>query len=296
MSNALAQRFCTVSGSNNSKNWFTVSDSVLIIPQPDAKGNGATFTISFPPCSYQFFSVVIKEQSKKPLHITRISTVGKMGIANSATTYSPLQNPTPSIVQKDSGKLSFICITQQLPYHFETLSFTISGVKYFNRTAQIYIPNSTAHSFQNPGALVHTFTITNNSSLQQRLPQVFNSKAFYLVILNEDNPPLKVSAVNTYTDYKVASVYLESKYNYRWIGGNDVANAPNYDLTLEDIVAKDNLPTAEFGLIDALTQTPIIASKKDSSHLVIWLTIAMGGIVLGFFTYRLVADMGKQKK
>ncbi|HMI79476.1 MAG TPA: hypothetical protein VK484_11835, partial [Ferruginibacter sp.] len=67
--NTAAERFCTLSGSDDRNSWFIINDSILINPIPEEKGAMSKFRIDFPPSSYKFFKVLIHNNNKDPFDI-----------------------------------------------------------------------------------------------------------------------------------------------------------------------------------------------------------------------------------
>ena len=198
------------------------------IPQPESTVN--SFQINFPSNNYNFFKVVIDNRNKDPFDIKDAMTATSTSSMMINARPKLLSNPQTTIDQKDSANVSYIKITQQEPYHFDEINMKITGVKYFSRKVDFYIPSTGNYSFSNPGHLLQSFTISNNSTLEFRIPAT-NAPVFYLLINNEDNLPLKITEVNTVADYRYITAYLEKGNNYKLIMGNENATKPNYDLT-----------------------------------------------------------------
>ncbi|MGG9962030.1 hypothetical protein [Ferruginibacter sp. SUN106] len=294
INNTLAERFCTLSGSNDSKNWFIINDSILINPEPVETGIANTFLINFPPCNYKFYKIIIRNNNKDPFDIIRIVN------QTSAIIKSPyqdkiIQNPTTSIQQKDSGKISYIKITQQQAFHFSGISLKLDGVKYFSRNVELYIPSSSNHSFSNPGQRLQNFTVSNNSTLQFNVPLV-NATIFYLLIHNEDNLPLKVAAINTSIDYRYITSYLEKGNKYKLIMGNISAIKPNYDLASINTKFSDSTPILAFKKIAGFEEKPVIVTPQKNNTWILWAAIIAVLIVLLLFTRKMMTEVNKRKE
>ncbi|MBL0357781.1 MAG: hypothetical protein IPP72_13240 [Chitinophagaceae bacterium] len=294
LKNAVTERYCTLTGSDDLKSWFIINDSIRIITVKRDGGDISDFELRFPPVSYKYFKISINNNGKEPLNIIHAGTIGVSETPGRFRHYPAVNNPTCTLFQKDSAKISFIRVEQSAPFHFETIALKLSGVKYYNRMADLYFPVSVHHSFSNPGRLVQSFTVSNNSTLQFRVP-VSNAKTFYILIRNEDNLPLKVDDVKTLFDYRVATVYLERSNNYKLLLDNAGETAANYDLSLEDIPLRDSISQTTIGNITALPTTAGQVQPQDNSPKIIWLTIGLAAIALGFFTYRLLTDMSRSK-
>lgn len=296
LKNTDAERFSTLTGSDDSKKWFIINDSILIKPNKPVDEVQVGFNIHFPPNDYKFYRLVLHNNGKAPFNIIGVGTVEPATGSDTNLVHRPIENPATTIQQKDSVKLSYIKVTQQANYHFNELHLKVSGVKYFSRTVGLYIPASTVHSFNNPGQLVKYFIVSNNSNLQFRMPIIINAPVFYLIIQNEDNLPIKIDEVKTYKSYQVATVYFEKGNHCKLLMDNATATEPNYDLKNLAISNKllQSLPAINISGIKAIPQPAAAASPANNKWL-IWLTIAAAAFVLGFFTYRLVSEMNKSK-
>jgi hypothetical protein len=292
--NAAAERYCKLVGSDDLQSWFVINDSIKIVY--DSKGETVTthFTLHFPPVNYKYFRIAINGRGKEPFKILQASTSLSTTLPGKSFRFPSLENPVKNIVQKDSGNFSSIKVIHESSYHFQQVELRVSGVKYFNRKAKLYIPVSGNHSFDNPGELLSEFIISNNSTLHFRVP-LTQSTIFYIIIQNDDNLPLKIDTVKTFVDYRVATVYLEKRQRYKLLMDNPVALKPNYDIRLINIPSREKIPVAVVGGVSLLRQPVKTSPPKESSQKLIWLAITIAAIVLGFFTYRLITDMNKSK-
>jgi hypothetical protein len=122
-----------------------------------------------------------------------------------------------------------------------------------------------------------------------------NARVFYLIISNEDNLPIKIESVKTFNSYQTATAYFEKGNKYELILDNTAAIAPSYDLQQLNISAVASLPEVTIGNIIAINQT-LVSPQKSNSKWMIWLAIVIAGLMLSFFTYKLVKDMNKEKE
>ena len=291
MKNTAAERYGTLTGSDDAKNWFVINDSILINPSKMDDENEAGFNVYFPQTNYRYYKIIINNKGKSPFNILGVQTAAP---ANDTTLPKSFVNPAVRIFQQNSGKYSYVRITQSAAFHFDEIQLKITGVKYFYRNVGLYIPSSANHSFRNPGQLQQSFIISNNSTLQYKIPTV-NAAVFYLVVSNEDNLPLKIEAVKTFNSYLFATAYLEKENKYELILDNTAATAPLYDLQQLDIGAAASLPEATIGNIVAISQ-PVVNGKKKDDNWMVWLAIAAASLVLSFFTFKLVRDMNKERE
>jgi hypothetical protein len=292
INNTAAERFCMLSGSNEGKNWFVINDSILVNPMPDESTTKNIFRIDFPTSSYKFFKIVIKNNNKYPFDIKNVIQENPAIIKNENKL---ILNPATVIAQKDSGKISYIKITQQQPYHFNNTSIKITGVKYFYRKVDLYIPFADNHSFASPGQLLQSFTISNNSTLQFKIP-VSNAKVFYLLINNEDNLPLTVSEVNTANSYHYITSYLEKGNGYKLILDNPVAVTPNYDLTNLNKTIPESATFLTAGKTIAFKQNEIVTTPAKNNKWLLWAALIAALFILLLFSQKMIKEVNKRKQ
>lgn len=298
MKNTSAQRSCSISGSMDGKEWFIINDSILLQEVAVTEGDKTKCTLNFPPSNYPYFKLVVDSKRADPVNIVQLGSVDGAYEAIPASAKKRLQdNPNCTLVQKDSAKASYIQVTQPDAYQFEWLALQVSGVKYFNRKADIYIPDGKGHSFGKPGHLLQSITISNNSTLQFYLPQV-KAKVFYLVVHNDDNLPLQMVSVKTALRYRLLSTYLEKGERYQLLMGNPRAVAPVYDLVQLNGKLPSNIPV--LGIVGPINETgaakdePVTTPKGNNRYL-LWGSIGLALLALLYFTAKLLKEVNKQK-
>ncbi len=290
--NTTAERFCTLSGSDDKINWFVINDSILINPSFDNINTSNTFMLNFPSSNYKYFKLIIYNNNKDPFDIKDVITKTPP-VLELYSLHESMQNPISKIQQKDSGKISYIKIIQGQTYHFDHISFKLSGVKYFSRKADLYIPENNTHSFSSPGRLLQSFTLSNNSTLQFKVP-LSNVPIFYLLINNEDNLPLRVTEVKTSNSYHSITGYMEKGNNYKLILDNLSATTPNYDLVklAKEMPAKI-LKSEKIIAIE--NKLPELSPAKNNKW-ILWTAITAALLILLLFTKKMITEVNKSKQ
>jgi hypothetical protein len=291
--NTAAERYCSLSGSDDESNWFVINDSILVNPIPTETKTLNTFRIDFPLSNYKYYKLVIINSNKDPIDVNGITS----SAVQNETFYGQsklIENPQAIIIQKDSNKISYIKVTQQHPYHFDGINLKISGVKYYVRKIEVFAPTDAKNSFSNLGRLVETFTISNNSNLSFRLP-IINDSVFYLLIHNEDNLPLKVNEVITTINEHFIKAYLETGDSYRLIMDNEIAIQPNYDITKLNILIRDTTTFIRPNYIVAFPQQEIKQKKKEKNNKwIIWIALIAGLLLLLLLTKKMITEVNKK--
>jgi hypothetical protein len=143
------------------------------------------------------------------------------------------------------------------------------------------------------GQAVSTFTLSNNSTLRFNTA-LQNATVFFLVINNEDNPPLSIDSVNTYLPYRFITAHLEQGNSYRLFVGNERAKAPEYDLPAIDSLVPYINPTLNIEEIIAVENTSTAADKNKFDTVLIWAAIFVALIILLFFTRHILKEVNKK--
>jgi len=292
--NTSVQRFGSLTGSDDSINWYIINDSVLISPAISAPGD-SEFSLNFRPNTYHFYKLSIANKGKAPYAIKAAATnAAAMEPGANQSLLLPIQNPAANISHQDSAKTTYIRVVQNAGFHVDEIELKLSGPKYFNRNIQIYIP--AAENIKNvfTRKSIAALAISSNSSLRFPVP-VFSDSIFYLAISNEDNLPLTVEAVNTYCGMHVATVYMEKNFRYNIIMGNAGATLPRYDLKQDDIDVNKLLPLVSTGNITMLGDKLPGTNAWYNNKWMLWLFIGAAAAVLCMFTFRLIKDIGKTK-
>ncbi|MCP9752105.1 DUF3999 family protein [Ferruginibacter sp. HRS2-29] len=296
--NTAAERACSVSGSDDLKNWFVLNDSTWLSPFPGPQQTIREIRIPLPASSYKYFKVVIHNNNRDPFDIMKVATaVADDGNDNKIQQYTRvIQNPPVRMTQTDSGNISYITVRQSQSYHFDRISYQISGTKYFNRKAAVYLSGDDVPSIGNPGRLYALFTIADNSCFNTKLP-VANSKTFFILVYNEDNPPLRFSELSTSLNQRFITAYLESNKLYQLIFGNSDATLPAFDLKVADSNRVNELPFVKTGSLVTVRSVKPDAPKHTPANYkwLLWTAIGLVLLALFFFSLRRFREIGKNK-
>lgn len=276
--NAAVSRTAKISGSDDGKNWFAISEDISLNGGRLSDKDRFVLSISFPPSSYKYFRIVINNQKNDPLNIVE---AGQHTSFNQNYRNPLVPNPDPTFVQKDSiDGYSYISITQPAPYHINVITLTVPSPKFFKRRLEVIAGNSYGD-----------FIISSTSPLGYFLP-TFNSKHFTIRIHNGDNPSLKITSISTSQEVKQIVAHLEKDEAYTLLMGNKNSSAPDYDLKDFKDSIPANIPALSYQSINKNTSTEV---KKEDSHASLWLIIIGVLALLSFFTWNLTKEL-KQKK
>ena len=292
LKNTAASRFAALSGSDDNKNWFSIADS-LLLKQPELfSENKVALDITFPKVSYAYFRITIDNGKKDPLNIQEALT---FNTALPDSIQSFIENPKASFQQTDSAGFSLIRIDNENNFHFSQLNIRISSPKYYERRTRLY----TSYAGNIHSALQATpvgdFLLSSEKNRGYETPLMKDS-VFYLLIENNDNPPVRVEAVTTAQENKKIIAWLEKGEKYHLMFDDLNGVAPTYDLKQFQNLIPASIQQLNTGNIRAVAASSPIALSKKNTKWWIWPTILVVIILLGYLTWALTTDMKKSRQ
>ena len=281
MANTAVERYASVSGSNDQKNWFIIDDQILLHNSDDQHTGHFFQTIQFPFSRYAYLKLEIHNEHTDPLNILECGTF--TNVVEKPVAYQ--QNPEPAFSQKDSNDgSSYIFITNKEPYLTERISYLVKGPKFFNRPASVFAWSDKDRQKQ----LLASTTIYATQSSFTLNPS--KDQKLLLMIENGDNPPLRLISLYTEQPVRYLVSYLEANEEYKILADNMQATAPIYDHSQFKHSIPKALPsiryTAPVPAVNALSIKP-----AEGLNQWLWPMIIAGIFVLGFLTFKLVKDI-----
>ncbi len=116
-----------------------------------------------------------------------------------------------------------------------------------------------------------------------------------LTIDNEDNIPLKVTAVQAFQLNTYLLTYLQAGKNYFLNFGDSSVQAPKYDLEFFSDSANNNPSEVSVGHMEKnnASQNKSTSSAKNNT-LLLWIIIGVILVVLCFFTFKMMEEVKKK--
>lgn len=287
MGNTAVERYTSLSGSNDGRQWFIIDDRILL-RSTGADGTGSFVqTVHFPLSRYSFLKLVIYNGATDPLNIL------KAGVYTGVDGQEPVQwitNPRLSWQQKDSSdRHSYVLIRQNAPYLVDKVMLQVSGPKFYSRRVRLYEMSQKGTRKLLADELI--------SSAEESSLAVNSIKAASLMlqIENGDNPPLALTDVLTQQVAKYMVVLLEKGKSYHLLAGNPDAARPQYDLVQFRDSIPAHLTTLAFGALEHAV-TDVRTTPWLEKNFWLWPAIVVMIIAMGLLTYKLLADMKKEER
>jgi hypothetical protein len=286
MGNTAVERFTSLSGSNDRRQWFIIQEHILLRSMGSDGSGSFVQSVYFPYSRYPYLKLVIYNGYSDPLNILN---AGIYRDAKGAEPVNWITNPLPSIVQKDSSNgYTYVHINHNAPYLLDRLLFQISSPRFYNRRVQLFELIDKGNR-----TLLADAALSSAAEPVITLARV-KAKSLLLQIENGDNPPLAIASVRSVQVPQYIVAYLEKGEVYHLLAGNPDAPLPQYDLTQ----FKDSIPSK----IVTLSYGPLLAVAQEErnvfwqeSRFWLWPAIVVMVLVLGLLTHRLLSDMQREE-
>lgn len=280
-----------LSGSSDAQNWYAIDNAIWLGPTQTNQQTTDTKLLHFPLSDYAYYRLEINDSLSAPLNILK---VGNYRPTTLAGTYSPIPNLLVS-QQDSSDKHTYIHLTRSSPAQFDKLTLWIQSATPYRRRADVGV-FMTQKPKRGRGSsrfdVVQSFDLHTADSNVVYLPGL-KAKDLYIVITNEDSPPLPAGDVRAYqlTTYLLANLTAGKVYHLAFSADN--LPAPAYDLTPFRTNLPTNLPIIGTNRVTDSQDTDDTGVVFRSGNQLIWLALGLVLVVLGFLSYRMLREMGK---
>ncbi|GAB4092972.1 hypothetical protein [Flaviaesturariibacter terrae] len=271
--NSAARRGAQLTGSNDGRTWYSLRDSFLVEPAPDASGIAA-LQLTYPVNSYRYIRLDLnngKDAPLEPLYAGR-----------------PMGEPRPenwnggqrlSFEQSGDSGTTRILLHNPDRWPLEKLGFAISRPRFFARNCSIRDARD--------GHVLASGVLTSNQ--RELLLEPTRASLLEIIIENGDNPRLQVDSILGSQRRYLLAAYLERGQQYRISAGDSNAAAPRYDLSGFSNAAIDTAREISIGAVRLLPAAR--ATGKNDQRTWIWIALCIGILVLGAASFSLLRDV-----
>lgn len=212
--------------------------------------------------------------------------------------YSNIPGGTVKVQELKGSKQSLITLTFNKAYQVNKLRLTVEGFRFYRREAWLAEPNPNFKPGRNrePYNRMLSFVILSGKPAIIELTGQNRYRKLYLIIENEDNPPLTVKKIDAFQQNMHLTAYLEKNKQYTIKAGGLNMSFPRYDLDyFNDSIAK-SLPYIKVGNFSP-AQT---LTKQQSSFFIskswIWGALTVLIAFIGYLSYRMINEMQRKKR
>lgn len=291
--NARVMKTMRISGSNDKKNWYGVTDAFVFDPAsaiPDTSSTTLVKTIPIPSSDYAWYQLIIDDSASAPVFIEKI---GRYKTNSQATEYTAVPAPAISVRPGNSRHESRWQLAFDQPYLIRKLSFNITAPALYRRSAVISARIS-GHDRE-----IATFNLSSDQPSQVELSAPGNYDTLLLTVQNDDNPALQISAVNAWQQTIWLTANLQQGQSYLLKGGNAAIPAPIYDLGYFKDSVPVSIPVIEPGapvsIAATAVKTPAGTVTVFKSKWWIWVGIIAMAAFLVFIALKMLKEMQERK-
>lgn len=301
--NADASREAVLSGSDDNKEWFVISEGLMIDPYTNSSETQSVKIVGFPWSNYEYYLLKIIDAANAPLRSLEIRdelnpyeplNILKAGYYQTQFSAGQFINLPVKIITADSAsqKKTYVRLLLNDLQFVDQLEIVVSGTKYYRRDATI--------SHERPvtlqGKKVNEYFRQNFQLTSGRTAMVdmmgIRSKEFIIEIENEDNPPLTILDVKASQLNRYLTAWLKKGETYTLRFDQSDLQAPNYDLKF----FKDSIPkyvsVLEVSDIKMLktNETKPVSNTFFTSKAFIWIAIVAVMLVLGAMSVKMARE------
>jgi hypothetical protein len=274
--------YVTMEGSNDEKDWFAMDRKQRIISVADNHIRYTSNTIYWPPAHFVYLRFKVAAAQSLTLASVNFSLKSKK-----AGVFRMVNHPINSITKNKITELKTVFNSTE---YVSKLTIEVEPNQKYYRSYQI---ETLTDSFKTEKGWQPNYTTLQSgviSSFKQDtiLIEPILCSNLRVLIFNEDNPPIKVKSITTWSP-EVSLVANLKKGSYTIKYTSDKIGMASYDVTHFENEIPTNLPKLAVG-----EETVLIASENHVEQAWFknknWLWAIMLGIVglLGFFTVRMM--------
>ncbi|MEO8761484.1 MAG: hypothetical protein ABI388_08840 [Bacteroidia bacterium] len=293
IANADILKTCRISGSDDMKQWYAVSDVQELAYLYDNDNTKSYKTIYFPQVDYRYYQIFINDSNSAPLNISKAGYFKGFSIDGTMLDVIPQKTNTTN---DSKNKKTLIAISFTNMQVINQMVFKITGPKFYKRQASIFVKRQRAFKkkIENYTEVLYEFEL-NSSAPQTFDLRNINEKEFVIEIANLDNPSLKIEQL-TFKQLGISLVAdLKTTEKYKLVMGDKNLQAPQYDLDyFKDKIPKQ-LPVVHLGIIEPIKTTSKIANTETASFWqqkwFMWLCISLGALIIFLFSFKLLKEI-----
>ena len=279
------EKFVTVRGSSDMKQWYIVKQTSKI-GQQGVNNNMEMLIIDFPEGNYRYYEITLWGNNSSPLDIQKI---GKIRNSSLYGNFIEIDYGSFTLENNREDNRTYIHFPDlRHTYIINKVEFSIKNKPDYLRRA--IIKDSTAYNVES----LLLSSMKDNSFFTGDLS--FSSDKF-ISIENQNNPPLSVDSIKIYGLRRYACLYLEAGKKYRLKSDSRVSSFLKYDIEhFRDKISVD-LPLLSLTNLNVQIIPEEVAPLRELSLIekpvFLWSIIIITGAFLIFICLRMVKEMKK---
>jgi len=291
IANADVEKNYSISGSNDQKEWFGISNSQTLYELNSSTEPSVVKTISYPLSTYKYLKIDFDDRKTLPINVLKVGNFNTQVLKNTFQEIKPKKTSTSEV---SSQKQTQIHVIFDGPQVINQITFDISRPTYYKRKAIIFRKATIKNKRKSQiiDQEIVSFKLNSNTKNSFEIPEIFEEE-FYIKIENNDNLPLSVSTIKYHQKPISIIADLNSNEKYTLKTGNKKLTEPDYDLSDFKNNISETLPQTYIYNIQQNSTTKNQIKNKSfwQQGWFMWLCIVFGGITILFFTASLIKDL-----
>lgn len=296
INNSDAYKYCSIEGSNDKKQWYSVSELQELSLAYNELYTNQYKCIYFPLNDYEYFRLTVDDWHSHPLKINSAGCFKNSVIAGKLN--EVVFTKTISGDAKNKKTLIHLSFTDN--QQVDRIDFKIKAPRLYMRHAIVYVnrEQTIKHKTETYKEIAFEFDLKSDDVLFYDLPHL-NEKDLFIEIENKDNPPLEIESISCkqLASYLICDFSASQMYTMKY--GNKNLRLPEYDLVNFVSQIPQLLPEANVGPVKELANLKEAELKRTPTFFetkqFLWLCLIVGGIIIFLFSKSLLKDM-KQKE
>ncbi|MCB0400996.1 MAG: hypothetical protein KDD41_02860 [Flavobacteriales bacterium] len=278
-----------LAGSDDYEDWYAIKENYVFWSANGKDTTSEAKGLYFPYSDYRYYRIIIYDVYSMPINVLQ---VGYFDTYREQGKFSKIDNPELYRIDSNEVKETYIKLKFNGNPYFDKLTFKVDKPEFYYRKARLALKQKD-YKGRTYYQTITRFVLHSNSELTL-FETAFPHQEFYLIVENEDNPPLEGLNIEAYQlNHRLIS-YFETGENYTLVFGSDsVLPVPNYDLQFfRDKIGKQ-VPVLSVRRIRPFAEAE---SKKGSpaDTTVLWIVVAVVALLLGLISYKMITEMEKK--
>lgn len=286
------ERRFAISGSNNKKEWFAISDVEILNPSIETYQTFYWKSISFPKVDYEFIKIHFLDTAQLGIKILNIGELLQETVESELVLIDGLQ---VSFEEMQLEKITRIKIFSNKPQQLNQVQFLVQTPSFYMREARIYEKNyitpkrgSSYWQEDDLGRFNLKYGTSNTFQWSHYLDDTI-----FIEVANKNNPPLSFEKVF----FKQRPICL---YAFCNVGhtptiflGDSLLNLPQYDLAaFSEEILHSKLDTLSLGKLQIIQSPSGIKLEMGfwQNEIFLWICLGTGAMSLLFFSLKLLNE------
>ena len=293
--NSDAWKLCDITGSDDNKEWFSVSDHIFLYHMYDDDQTHSYRSIHFPAVNYKYIKFEINDFSTKPINILK---AGYFEGTISAGKLHALKDAKMQISTDEKMKVTNIKVEFTNPSIIDRISFRIKAPNLYKRTAAVFVNRSRTVKKREETYREQLMEFELNSDKSNSFEvRNFREKSFEIEIQNNDNQALEIENIEfaQLQSYLIADLKAGEKCVLK--AGDKKLNFPVYDIENFRNKVSGQMTIIEAGELKNIP-APVLELKAPEVKLwqepwFMWVCISVASLLLLIFSIKVMKDMKK---